>query len=1143
MNTGEIISSILSKLSLLRRKMLFVLFLERLVPFSAGAVILIFSGALVESIFRFSGNGRGILLSMIIGGIAGLLIYSLSQFIKIVFGRTRRLDDEELARKVGKDLPEIKDRLLNILQLSRVFERSGTGKYSPELIQAAIIRNGSAYIDSDFNISASYKKVRKTAKYAIPLIIIQLLFFIFFPKSLGGSLERVFHPGREYPVEEPFKLSVLPGTTDLIRGTPFTIHTSASGENPDMVNVYIQEEGAGGFIPAVTEVHGDSFLYHFEKVTIPFKYFVQGTKKILFKPDQHVKSPVYTVNILHRPAVRHLKARLEAPAYSGLGSYYLADNIGDITALRGTRINLELSANKPVRSAELSFSGGERVPLEFHGTVGNGSFTLSGEGTYSVILHDNEGISNEAPIEYRLTFLQDEYPFIKIIDPGKDIDLDESMLVPLYFRVMDDYGISRVELLSQKIREGDGNTAQIRKYSVDTIAVPTEDALTRIQDIRFVWDLTGANIAPDDRVAYHLDVYDNDLVSGPKKTSSEVFYVRFPSMEEIFMQVEESQESGIRDMEEIVEEHRELQERVREIAQEMKRDPNLNWEKQRALDGAVEEQEQLAQKLDDVQERYEEILEQLENNDLTSLETLQKYAELQMMFQEMMTPELRESMENIQKTLQEQGPDSKDLQKQVDQFALSQEEFLKKIERTLNLLKHIQAEQQMDEIVKKAEELTKQQENINKELDRAGADSSAAPNDENNTQAGENEANEAGQQKLNDLARQERELASKTKEVDNRLQEMADQMRRDSSKSAGDLQEAGSILQERKVESRMQSMSGQMEKGEQQSARQEGEKLQQDLQEFSESLQRTADAMKTAEKRRVMAAMRKTMQDILELSKKQEQLAGEMKNLDNNSPKFREKAQEQANVMSGLSRTAQQFLDLSQMTFFVTPQMGKSMGEAMSQMQGAIEGMENRNGAQAAKNQEQAMSALNETASMMAGAMQSMSASQSAAGLQEYMEMLEQMAKGQQGINKETEQMMNGQSQGNSGFMRLAGEQLQTWRNRAHFFQTAAEAMRRILIDNARRKKAQKRGGRHQRVHLEEAMPLHGGDTPVDDLIALDEALVRLAAEDPTKANVVKLRYFVGLTVDQTAEILDISPTTTKLHWSYARAWLLREMA
>jgi RNA polymerase sigma factor (TIGR02999 family) len=127
-------------------------------------------------------------------------------------------------------------------------------------------------------------------------------------------------------------------------------------------------------------------------------------------------------------------------------------------------------------------------------------------------------------------------------------------------------------------------------------------------------------------------------------------------------------------------------------------------------------------------------------------------------------------------------------------------------------------------------------------------------------------------------------------------------------------------------------------------------------------------------------------------------------------------------------------------------------------------------------------------------------------------------------------------------YIRLVGEEAQDWKSRSHFFRAAAEAMRRILIDNARRKKSLKHGGKHRRINLDEVAPKFSGDCTVDNLIALDEALKKLSEEDQTKAELVKLRYFAGLTVEQTAEVLGISTTTTKLHWAYIRAWLLREI-
>ena len=132
----------------------------------------------------------------------------------------------------------------------------------------------------------------------------------------------------------------------------------------------------------------------------------------------------------------------------------------------------------------------------------------------------------------------------------------------------------------------------------------------------------------------------------------------------------------------------------------------------------------------------------------------------------------------------------------------------------------------------------------------------------------------------------------------------------------------------------------------------------------------------------------------------------------------------------------------------------------------------------------------------------------------------------------------------NEAYVRLLGPEAQggsAWNGRGHFFGAAAEAMRRILVDRARAKATKKRGGDVRRLALDAA------DVPLDDVpvevLDLHASLQRLAARDPAKAELVKLRFFAGLTRDQAAEVLGISPTTADRHWSFARAWLFRDMS
>lgn len=121
-------------------------------------------------------------------------------------------------------------------------------------------------------------------------------------------------------------------------------------------------------------------------------------------------------------------------------------------------------------------------------------------------------------------------------------------------------------------------------------------------------------------------------------------------------------------------------------------------------------------------------------------------------------------------------------------------------------------------------------------------------------------------------------------------------------------------------------------------------------------------------------------------------------------------------------------------------------------------------------------------------------------------------------------------------YVRLVGEgKAQHWDSRGHFFAAAAEAMRRILVDNARRKRRTKHGGDRQRIELDESFAVAD---PRTDLLALDDALTQFAAQEPAKAELVKLRYFAGLSLEEAAAILSISPATAKRYWTVARAWL-----
>jgi RNA polymerase sigma factor (TIGR02999 family) len=127
-------------------------------------------------------------------------------------------------------------------------------------------------------------------------------------------------------------------------------------------------------------------------------------------------------------------------------------------------------------------------------------------------------------------------------------------------------------------------------------------------------------------------------------------------------------------------------------------------------------------------------------------------------------------------------------------------------------------------------------------------------------------------------------------------------------------------------------------------------------------------------------------------------------------------------------------------------------------------------------------------------------------------------------------------------YIRLVGSEARNWSSRTNFFAAAAEAMRRILIDNARRKKSLKRGGGFNKIEFEDAIMADNKPIKIDELLSLDEALKKLEGIDKIKADLVKLRFFGGLTIEQAAAFLGISHATTERYWDYARSWLHLEI-
>jgi hypothetical protein len=955
---------IVRRLDAVRRRLKRISFLRGLALFVAAGSLFWLGAVALDTVFHFGPTGRWVVFGSLAVAFAGTLFwYVLLPLVNWLL-RRRYPDDIELAALVGNKLTAVRDRLANALQVFRSASTAREG-YSTELAAEALKQVAEELQSQDLNRVVDTTPIRRALRFSLLALAVAGLLWALFPQPLLRASYRVVAPWKMVIDQPQFVLEVQPGNVEIRKGESVTVSVRVAGEQPQRVSLVIRRKGTR-FVDDIALIADSSgtYSYRLDKVADDTEYLARA---------DGVRSPRYTITVVEVPTVRRLQLTLSFPKYSKLGTQVLDENVGDVAALKGTRVKLALESNKSVVAAALVFDDGTQIPLQASGREAQGEFILKREGFYRIALKDRKGYTNPDPIAYRLEVLPDHPPVVKISYPGKDTDLTEDMLLPMSIEAQDDFGFSRLLLRYQILRGGttpDGDLQTIR------LKTPVgESAL-----VNYPWDLNTLSIFPEDVVEYFAEVWDNDTVSGPKRDRSPKYRVRFPSIREIYEELTQTQDEALVDLEEVAEESRELKKKLEEISREMLRDPELDWQQRQQLEEALERQKKVRQELEQVQQKLDQILEKMEQNDLVREETLKKYQELQRLFEEVATPELKQAMRELQKALENIDP--RRVQEMMKNLQFSQEDFLKSIERTIELLKRLQIEQKMDEAVRRIEQLRRQQEEVNQNA----AEAKSKPQ----------------RQKYEELARDESKIAEGMKELEDLLKKLLDKMGEVPEMPQEQIQNALDQMTSEQLQQMIEQMRQMLESGKMSQAQQQGQQIQQSMQQLSQRLQLAQQQMSGEQARRVMRALQKSSRELLELSKQQEELLRQTRGLERNSPEFQQLADRQQDLRSGLERVTEQLMRLSQESFALQPQTGKALGKAQSGMRDAQNALEARDAARSGRMQGQAMAGLDEAVAQLLSAMQNMSGGAGGMSMQQFQPQLQQMAGQQQGINQQT---------------------------------------------------------------------------------------------------------------------------------------------
>lgn len=981
--------TITAKLSNVQRKELLMLFGAALL-FSISLWICSFTiAALIELLFQTPTMLRTVLFFGSIALPLAFLLASAGKPLLQLLGVAAKQPLEQFALRVGKHFPEIGDRLSNALQLYTIgLSPKGV---SGDLALAAFSTTVQQYLSFPFEKIIDRKKLRQNLLFFFTTLALALLPFLVIRDQYLESIHRLVHYNRSFLPPPPFTLTLFPQDTVVPRGADIQIRVYAKGVAPQKIQFHIK-------IPTQQEYSSyelqtddlGTYTYRLTAVKQDVTFYAST-----YWHTEEIRTPIGRITVVEYPAIRMISGTITPPQYTKEPIQRIDESTTEIFPILGSEISLTAYANVPLKHAELRFlpaanpSDTIHIPMRIEKNVARTSWKIKESGQFFFHVLDTNNYANQDPVLYSINALPDAPPTITLLQPQDNVELDDRALVPVRVTITDDYGFTSLKF-AYRLIYSDFAQPDPQYTKIDIPISLTQN----VQEIAQLINFNDFGTTPGDQFECYLEVWDNDQISGPKSARTPSFFVQYPTLDEIFQEVEQTQEYAEQQMQQLLQQAEEIQRKAEEVQQEILKQQNrtVDWEQQKQIENLLQQQQHLAEQFQKIQRDLQQMINQMEQRNAISQETLEKYKELQQLMQEVNDPILQKRAEQLQKALQNVDP--KKIQELLQNFKFDEEEFKKRLERTLNILKRLKAEQKTEEIAKRSQQLAEKQKELEQKLRDA------------------NPENEQLRQQLSEQQKKLQEELEQLKQEMKKLEELMKELGKDM--PLDQLRKAMEELEQSEAAEQMQKAQQQIQQGQYTQAQQSQRRAQSALQQLMQNMQNLASQMRNQGTQEAIRTLKQSIQSLLELSKMQEMLEKQTAIQQYNSAGLQTLMQQQSQLVEALQNIVAALNELAQKSFAVTPEMGKSIADAYRQMQEAIQQLGNRNPQAAAQAQRKAMGSMNACLLQMQGALSMMQGSGQGQGQGEgqgpgntgFMEQLQQMALEQQIINQGMQQLL-----------------------------------------------------------------------------------------------------------------------------------------
>ncbi len=616
-------------------------------------------------LFLFSGILFGLFFSVVFSNIGVFYLLTALSFSFFLVFILRKDNLYNIIKEVKKRKKESWEKLINLFYF---LTPEASSLYSTSLLDKYIKDTDRYFRKEDF--SFILRRFRYKA-FTIAFVVSGILFLIIaFKKPESYILRHIF-------LKKPLPLTLRIESDKRI---------VEKGEN-----IRLKIEAEGDFIPRYGSLVLDYGSWKEKKrIRLQEKRVVVKIKddcKILLK-SYNIESNKLFIHLKKPFLLKKISFFLKFPSYTGIKGYRTLSK--ELSVLPGTHVELEGEASCILDSAHVVLPSFYKIPLKTWGKRFKGEFKIFEEGSGTIKLFSQDTLS----YNFTVSLIPDEFPLVEILEPGKDIDMPSDMMMFMKVLVSDDYGVQDAGLVFIKGR--------------DTVRKVGKKIFKKDDTLSFTIDLSSFGLLPGDEISYFAVCRDNDRVKGPKLSRTQVYRIRFPTVEEIYNQALKETYQAESEIESLKKEQEKISAELERIITKLKSEGRLSYEEKMHLEKIVKHQKKVVKSIRELKEKVEKVTKNLENNAVFDFETIKTLRELQNILEEILPQETKVRLNEI---LSKKEITEEDLKKLKEM----KEEIKRNLKMTLEVMKRYLQEKRLEEIARKLAYLEKAEENVLKE--------------------------------------------------------------------------------------------------------------------------------------------------------------------------------------------------------------------------------------------------------------------------------------------------------------------------------------------------------------------------------------------------------------------------------------------